>query len=126
MLMGVNDLSADVPHEQITDNIRQMIKLIQEKSPETNIVLQAVYPTAGERESLYENFQLGGRDSATVKSLNEKISAMAAEEGVRFLDVTDLLADENGNLRTDYTFDGLHPNVSGYLAVRQSIIDCLV
>ncbi len=126
MLMGVNDLSAGVPHEQITDNIRQMIKLIQEKSPETNIVLQAVYPTAGERESLYENFQLGGRDSATVKSLNEKISAMAAEEGVRFLDVTDLLADENGNLRTDYTFDGLHPNVSGYLAVRQSIIDCLV
>lgn len=126
MLMGVNDLSAGVPQEQIADNIRAMIQLIQEKSPGTNIVLQAVYPTSGERESLYENYQLNGRDSATVKALNEKLAAVAAEENVRFLDVTALLADENGNLRNDYTYDGLHPNVSGYLAVRDAIIAELV
>ena len=126
MLMGVNDLSAGVPQEQITDNIRAMIQLIKEKSPETNIVLQAVYPTSGKRESLYENYQLGGRDSATVKALNEKLAAMAAEENVRFLDVTALLADEDGNLRNDYTYDGLHPNVSGYLAVRDAIVAELV
>lgn len=126
MLMGVNDLSAGVSQEKITNNIRQMIQLIKEKSPETNIVLQAVYPTGGERESLYENYQLGGRDSATVKALNEKLAAMAAEEKVRFLDVTNILADENGNLRNDYTYDGLHPNVSGYLAVRDAIVSELV
>ena len=126
MLMGVNDLSAGVPQEQITDNIRAMIQLIKEKSPETNIVLQAVYPTSGKRESLYENYQLGGRDSATVKALNEKLAAMAAEENVRFLDVTALLSDEDGNLRNDYTYDGLHPNVSGYLAVRDAIVAELV
>lgn len=51
---------------------------------------------------------------------------MAAEENVRFLDVTALLADENGNLRNDYTYDGLHPNVSGYLAVRDAIVAELV
>ena len=57
MLMGVNDLSQGVPQDQILYNIRSIIKLVQEKSPETNIVLQAVYPTGAERDSLYENFQ---------------------------------------------------------------------
>lgn len=38
---------------------------------------------------------------------------------------TALLSDENGNLRKDYTYDGLHPNVQGYLAVRDEIIKTL-
>ena len=47
---------------------------------------------------------------------------MAQEQNVTFLDVTNLLADENGNLRQDYTFDGLHPNMNGYFAVKEEII----
>lgn len=126
MLMGVNDLSAGVSQEQITQNIRNIIRLIKEKSPETNIVLQAVYPTGAKRDSLYENFQLNGRDSTTVAELNKKLAVMAEEENVRFLDLTEILSDENGNLREDFTFDGLHPNISGYLAVRDKITAELV
>lgn len=122
MLMGVNDLSQGVPQDQILYNIRSIINLVQEKSPETNIVLQAVYPTGAERDSLYENFQLKGRDSSTVAEFNRKLAAMAEEENVRFLDLTEILSDENGNLREDYTFDGLHPNTAGYLAVRDKIV----
>ena len=51
---------------------------------------------------------------------------MAEEENVRFLDFTEILSDENGNLREDYTFDGLHPNIAGYLAVRDKIVAELV
>lgn len=126
MLMGVNDLNQGVTQEQITDNIRQMISIVKEKSPETNIVLQAVYPTDPNRDSVYEKFQLNGRHNDTIRELNEKLAAMAKEEKVQFVDVTELIADENGNLRKEYTFDGLHPNVSGYLAVRDAIIEKLV
>lgn len=126
MLMGVNDLNKGTSQEQINDNIRSIIKRVKEKSPETNIVLEAVYPTDTDRKSAYERIQLKGRDSATIASLNKKLAEMAQKEDVRFLDVTDILADENGNLRKDYTFDGLHPNISGYLAVRDSIIAELI
>ncbi len=126
ILMGVNDLNQGISKEQITENIRQIIIAVQQKSPHTNIVLQAVYPTDINRDSFYERFQLKGRDSKTISLLNENLQAMAQEQGVTFLDVTNLLSDENGNLRKDYTFDGLHPNVNGYLAVRDEIIKTLV
>lgn len=122
MLMGVNDLNQGVSQEQITENIRQMIQLVKEKTPQTNIVLQAVYPIDPDRTSFYERMQLKGRDNAAIRALNEKLAVMAEEENVRFINVTEVLSDENGNLRKDYTFDGLHPNVSGYLAVRDFII----
>lgn len=115
-----------MPQDQILYNIRSIIKLVQEKSPETNIVLQAVYPTGAERDSLYENFQLKGRDSSTVAELNQKLAVMAEAENVRFLDLTEILSDENGNLRAECTFDGLHPNTAGYLAVRDKIVSELV
>lgn len=122
MLMGVNDLNHGAKKEEITENIRQMIRLVKEKTPETNIILQGVYPTDPNRASFYERMQLKGRDNAAIRELNEMLAGMAEEERIRFVNVTDALADENGNLRKDYTFDGLHPNVSGYLAVREFII----
>lgn len=125
MLMGVNDLNQGVSQEDITANIRNMIQRVKEASPTTNIVLQAVYPTDIKRESFFERFQLQGRDSGTIKSLNDKLREMAEQEEVSFVDVTDILADEEGNLRKDYTYDGLHLNVYGYLAVRYSIIEAL-
>lgn len=125
MLMGVNDLNQGVSQEDITANIRNMIQQVKEASPATNIVLQAVYPTDSKRESFFERFQLQGRDSGTIKGLNDKLREMAEQEDVSFVDATDILADEEGNLRKDYTYDGLHLNVYGYLAVRDSIIEAL-
>lgn len=126
MLMGVNDLNQGVAKEQIINNVRQMITLVKKKSPQTNIILQAVYPTDQERKSLYERFQLNGRDNATIKVLNKMYLDLAIDEGITFVDVTDILADDSGNLRKEFTFDGLHPNAKGYIAVRDKIISALV
>lgn len=126
MLMGVNDLNQGVSYEEITQNIENIIIKVKENCPQTNIVLQAVYPTDPERESLFERYQLNGRDNQTIKELNVHLKEMAEKQDVTFIDVTELLIDENGNLRKDYTYDGLHPNVQGYLAVRDEIIKTLV
>lgn len=125
MLMGVNDLKQGISKEQITENIRKMIQLVKEKTPETMILLQGVYPTDQNRVSSYERMQLKGRDNTAIRALNEKLAVMAEEENVHFIDLTDVLADENGNLFKDYSYDGLHPNVSGYLAVRDIIVNAL-
>lgn len=125
MLMGVNDLNQGVSPDKITDNIREIIIRVKEKSPDTNIILQAVYPINSNRDSLYERIQLKGRENSAIKALNEKLKELAEQEKITFLDVTDLLSDENGDLREEYTFDGLHPNVDGYLAVKDRIISVL-
>ena len=126
MLMGVNDLNQGVSYKEITRNIENIIIKVKENCPQTNIVLQAVYPTDPERKSFFERYQLNGRDNQAIKELNVYFKEMAEKQNVTFIDVTELLIDEKGNLRKDYTYDGLHPNVQGYLAVRDEIIKTLV
>lgn len=125
MLMGINDLNQGVAPEEAAENIRAIIQQVKEKSPQTNIVLQAVYPTDIKRESFYEPLHIFA-DNDKVLALNALLKQIAAEEQVRYVDLMPILADENGYLRDDYTYDGVHPSAAGFLAIRDMIIPELI
>ena len=125
MLMGINDLNQGIAPAEAAGNIRAIIQRVKEESPQTNIVLQSVYPTDIKRESFYEPLHIFA-DNDQVLALNGLLAELAAEENIRYVDLTSVLADESGYLRDDYTYDGVHPSTSGYLAVRDLIIAELV
>lgn len=126
MLMGINDIAAKVDNQQIVNNIKQMIALTKQQSPKTHIILQAVYPiNKTDRESLFDKFQLRDRDNQTIDELNEMLESLAKEEKITFLNVNSYLMDKNKELKKEYTFDGLHPNMQGYLAIRDAILNVL-
>lgn len=126
MLMGINDIAAKVDNQQIVNNIKQMITLTKQQSPKTHIILQAVYPiNKTDRESLFDKFQLRDRDNHTIDELNEMLESLAKEEKITFLNVNSYLMDKNKELKKEYTFDGLHPNMQGYLAIRDAILNVL-
>lgn len=125
MLMGVNDLSQHVEPKEITKNIQTMIELVKKDSPHTHILLQAVYPVNMDRDAFYQTFQLRGRGNEEIKQLNSLLEEMAKQENISFVDMSELLAQEDGSLRKDYTVDGLHPNVLGYLAIRDKLVETL-
>lgn len=126
MLMGINDIAAKVDNQQIVNNIKQMITLTKQQSPKTHIILQAVYPiNKTDRESLFDKFQLRDRDNQTIDELNEMLESLAKEEKITFLNVNSYLMDKNKELKKEYTFDGLHPNMQGYLAIRDAILEVL-
>ena len=126
MLMGINDIAAKVDNQQIVNNIKQMIALTKQQSPKTHIILQAVYPiNKTDRESLFDKFQLRDRDNQTIDELNEMLESLAKEEKITFLNVNSYLMDKNKEFKKEYTFDGLHPNMQGYLAIRDAILNVL-
>ena len=126
MLMGINDIAAKVDNQQIVNNIKQMITLTKQQSPKTHIILQAVYSiNKTDRESLFDKFQLRDRDNHTIDELNEMLESLAKEEKITFLNVNSYLMDKNKELKKEYTFDGLHPNMQGYLAIRDAILNVL-
>lgn len=126
MLMGINDIAAKVDNQQIVNNIKQMITLTKQQSTKTHIILQAVYPiNKTDRESLFDKFQLRDRDNQTIDELNEMLESLAKEEKITFLNVNSYLMDKNKELKKEYTFDGLHPNMQGYLAIRDAILEVL-
>lgn len=127
LLMGVNDLSNNTSLEDIIINIQKMIQLTKTKSPETNIILQAVYPiNKTDRKELYEDIQIGNRDNETILQLNQMLETLANKEEITFVNVTSYLANQQGELKQTYSYDGLHPNIAGYMAIRDKIINALV
>lgn len=122
LLIGVNDLGQGVPEDTIYNNIKTMIEKTQAQCPQTNIILQALYPIDENRPEFYDRFMVGSvRTNALIQSLNARLEALAGEKGIQYLDLTDQLADENGVFRAEYTMDGLHPNAAGYAVVTKAI-----
>lgn len=124
MLMGINDLSQKIELEDIINNIEQMINMIKTKQPNINIIIQAVYPiNISNQDSFYNKRQLKNRDNQAIKELNRLIKELANDKEITFLDVNDYLIDSNGELKKEFSEDGLHPNTKGYLAIKDKIIE---
>lgn len=122
LLIGVNDLGQGVPEDTIYNNIKTMIEKTQAQCPQTNIILQALYPIDENRPEFYDRFMVGSvRTNALIQSLNARLEALAGEKGIQYLDLTDQLVDENGVFRAEYTMDGLHPNAAGYAVITEAI-----
>jgi lysophospholipase L1-like esterase len=61
-------------------------------------------------------------DNPAILEANRQLEALAREfPGTRFLDLTSKLADDSGNLRREFTEDGIHLTVEGYLALRDAV-----
>ena len=122
LLIDVNDLGQGVPEDTIYSNIQTMIEKTQARCPQTNIILQALYPIDENRPEFYDRFMVGSvRTNEMIRSLNARLRALAEEKGIQYVDLTDQLADGNGVLRAEYTMDGIHPNAAGYEVVTASI-----
>jgi lysophospholipase L1-like esterase len=54
------------------------------------------------------------RPPEKIKALNAWIKDYAQKNGLVYLDYYSAMADENGLLKKDLTYDCLHPNNAGY------------
>lgn len=95
----------------------ELIQKILEQSPNTKIILQSIFPAA---QSGNENYASITQDM--INTGNVWVSEVAKECGVYYLDTEEVLKDENGYLRAEYSVgDGIHISRDGYLAILQYI-----
>lgn len=112
-LGGCNDLRRGIDPIDIASNINKILDKIQEKLPDTEIVVQSVYP-------VNRNIKLAGRDLIAqfnddeVIVLNQYISQVCQSHNVPFVDTYSHLVGDNKQLQDQYTFDGLHMTDKAY------------
>ena len=114
LMIGINDIGRSVPVDVIAGKIKEIVIQIKSDSPKTKLFLQSVLPI-NEKVIWYEYMK---NKSDKIVELNDELEEIAATEKIRYLDLYSGFADENGQLKTEYTADGIHLSAAGYLQWR--------
>ena len=107
LLIGINDLwnngSPDNPSaEYIGNNIIKIAQVISAKAPKTKVYVQTVLPIDKE---IYKN---------NILKVNEIIEANEKENAYEIIDLYSIFATENGLIKKELSYDGIHLNEKGY------------
>ena len=103
---------------QHSDNIKKIIKKIKENRSDATIYIESVYPI----NSNIKNNVVNNRTNKKIKSLNRKLSNYCKEDNCNYINLYNDLIDEEGNLKEQYTEDGLHLNSLGYIVVTRELL----
>ncbi|MCL1919364.1 MAG: GDSL-type esterase/lipase family protein [Peptococcaceae bacterium] len=119
LLIGANDVNKTKDsHETIAQNIQDIISTIKTNAPETIIYVQSLYPV--NRDSPKSNpLEIGKLSNKRIVEINSLLASVCETEQVIYLDLFSHLVDDLGNLREEYTIEGLHLNAQGYKAVAE-------
>ena len=120
ILAGTNDIAGNtgpMTLEQIEGNLASMTELARAHG--IRVVLSSVMPV---RDGLKNKdgvplVQTKKRPPETISALNEWIKKYAAANHLVYLDYFSAMVDEQGFLKAEITYDGLHPNAEGYVVM---------
>lgn len=115
ILIGINDLNSERTVDSMEAGYRELLKRVREKRPDLRIVVQSVLPTRG----------IHAKQNAPVVDFNQRLKRLAPEFNCTFLDLHSLLRDADGQLKAEFTEDGLHLTELAYLVWRQQIFKAL-
>lgn len=112
LLIGINDVSHGLSVATLAQRYESLVNQIRRQSSDTKLYVQSVMPI----NNGFKRYKgLAGKERI-IREFNKKIQSIAESNGATYIDLTPFLADKAGNLKSGYTYDGLHLNGAGYRA----------
>ena len=111
------NVTANFSVDTILMSMEKAIKAVKEVSPETEIIIQSIIPVNSTYEK-YADFKTAGKK---LQKANKELKKLAKKHKVTWVDLTPALADENGELKAEFTNDGYHLMGKGYIAWRNAL-----
>ena len=114
IMLGMNDINA-VGINGSVKNFEKLCNNILEKSPNVQIYVQSVTPMAS--SSNVASSKEGRLNNKSIYEYNKKLAALARQRGWYFINVAEVMFDDNGYLKNEYCSDlnsmGIHFTNSG-------------
>lgn len=126
--IGTNDLNGpDYTLSGLIERYEGILRTIREKLPKTNLYLLAYYPVNAEvgsrNPSMGQTFAY--RTNARIQEANQAVEQLAQRMDAVYLDLNDAIADENGNMKAEFTIEGMHMYADGYMEILQRLLPVL-
>lgn len=110
ILIGINDISRNIPDSVIVANYKTIIQRIRSGAPTTKIYVQTLLPVNNE----FTQFKNHYNKDEHILYVNSQLQKIATEEKITLIDLHSQFLDANKKLDKRYTLDGLHLTAPGY------------
>ncbi|MBL7851077.1 MAG: sialate O-acetylesterase [Cyclobacteriaceae bacterium] len=110
LLIGVNDLSKNIPNAVIMQNIFSIVGRIHAESPQTRVFVQSILPVNPTHKKFPARFNKQG----DIEVINGQLRKYAEALKYTYVDLFSAFLDSSGRLDLQYTYDGLHLGPAGY------------
>lgn len=110
LLIGVNDLSKNVPPHRIMENIFSIVGRLHAESPKTQLFVQSILPVNPEHKKFLKAFD----KQKEIETINAQLKKYADALKYAYIDLHSQFLDSTMKLDLHYTTDGLHLNEAGY------------
>lgn len=123
LLIGINDLRKGNDVSEIVSNTKEIIKLIKENRPYSEIYLESIYPiNKTDDDKISDSVKDIEFDNEKIIEVNDLLKDLAKDEKITYVDLYSKLIDDDGNLNISYTKDGLHISSEGYECITKELM----
>jgi len=119
IMIGINDISKNIPDSIILNNYKKIIQYIRFNTPNSLLVVQSILPT----NNFFTEFKNHQNKAIHIRFVNTNLQVICKENGVIFLDLYHQFLDNENKLDKKYTNDGLHINGYGYMLWKKIILE---
>ena len=111
LMIGINDLNSGRTPEVMEEGYRELFGRLKAGGPRVRLHVQSVLPTRGDH---------AGRNPA-VLDVNVRLKRLTEEFGFHYVDLHTPMTDSNGELKAEFTNDGLHLTEPAYAIWREEV-----
>lgn len=108
LMIGINELGTGTPKTFLA-SYADAVNKIRELQPEAIIYIQGIMRVGSEKNASDPIF-----NNENINVRNAEIATLADNQTVFYLDVNEVVCDENGNLYDSWTFDQIHLKAKYY------------
>jgi acyl-CoA thioesterase-1 len=124
VLGGTNDIAAGISVNQIEDNLAMIGDLA--KAHGIKPIFASILPVSDYHKDADPHYEMTvSRPPAVIQSINTWIRSYCESQHFACVDYYSVMVDSAGQMQTDLSDDGLHPNAKGYRVMSPVALDAI-
>ena len=101
-MVGINELGRGTT-EDYMEKYTEVVDTLRAWEPDAKLIIQGVMRVSGEKNSKDPIF-----NNSNINARNNAVATLADNKDIFYIDVNEVVCDEEGNLNEEYTFDQIH------------------